>query len=206
MLKVQKMTLGSFMTNVYFIIDDVSKECLIADPADNAEMIYEKTSSQGLRISGILLTHAHFDHIMALEKLRDITSSPVMLAEAENELLCDPERNLMTTYGDGSKCRPGDVLLNEGDVIKLGNNSIDVIVLPGHTPGSCAYLFDDCMISGDTIFREGVGRYDFPGGDYFKLRESLKRLAQFEKNYRIFPGHGPSTTLEHEKLFNISLL
>ena len=206
MLRIQKLTLGSFMTNVYFIIDEASRDCFIVDPADRCDLILEKVRSQDLRVKGILLTHAHFDHIMALEELREATGAPVMLTEEENALLCDPDDNLMNSYGDGTSCRPGDRLLHDGEVIKLGDNEITVMLLPGHTPGSCAYVFDGNMISGDTIFREGIGRYDFPGGDYRKLRASLERLAALDGDFRIYPGHGPATTLEHEKTYNINLL
>ena len=206
MLKIQKLTLGSFMTNVYFVIDEETKECFVVDPADRFDLINGKIASQGLTVKGILLTHAHFDHIMALEELREATGAPVMLTEEENALLCDSDANLMNIYGDGTSCRPGDRLLHDGDVIKLGENEIAVMLLPGHTPGSCAYLFDGNMISGDTLFREGIGRYDFPGGDYGKLRASLERIAALDGDYRIYPGHGPATTLEHEKTYNINLL
>ncbi|MBQ7500438.1 MAG: MBL fold metallo-hydrolase [Clostridia bacterium] len=206
MLKIQKMTLGSFMTNVYFIIDEASRDCFIVDPADRCDLILEKVRSQGLAVKGILLTHAHFDHIMALEELREATGAPVMLCEQENALLCNSDDNLLNSYGDGSSCRPGDRLLREGDAVRLGDTDIKVMLLPGHTPGSCAYIFDGNMISGDTIFREGIGRYDFPGGDYAKLRASLSRIAALDADYRIYPGHGPSTTLNYEKQNNIYLI
>ena len=205
MLKIQKMTLGSFMTNVYFIIDPETRDCFVVDPADRCDLILEKVRAQDLCVKGILLTHAHFDHIMALEELRDATGAPVMLTEAENALLCDSGANMLDSYGDGSDCRPGDKLLRDGDVIALGENEIKVMLLPGHTPGSCAYLFGDDMIAGDTVFREGIGRYDFPGGDYAKLRASLSRIAALEGDLRIYPGHGASTTLSHEKEFNLYL-
>ena len=205
MLKIQKMTLGSFMTNVYFIIDPETHDCFVVDPADRCDLLLETVRAQDLGVKGILLTHAHFDHIMALEELRDATGAPVMLTEAENALLCDSGANMLDSYGDGSDCRPGDKLLRDGDVIALGENEIKVMLLPGHTPGSCAYLFGDDMIAGDTVFREGIGRYDFPGGDYAKLRASLSRIAALEGDLRIYPGHGASTTLSHEKEFNLYL-
>ena len=205
MLKTRKLTLGSFQTNCYFIIDESTAQCLIVDPAYDADAISAKLGEYAVKPCGILLTHAHFDHIMALEDLREKYGIPVMLAKEENAMLTDSRMNMLDFYGDGSSCAPADRLLEDGDVIKLGDNEIKVMLLPGHTPGSCAYIYGDTMISGDTLFREGIGRYDFPGGDYFKLRESLKKIAALDVDYKIYPGHGASTTLEHEKTYNINL-
>jgi len=205
MLKIQKLTLGVFMTNCYFIIDSDTRYCMVVDPADDFESITEKIESDKLVLKAILLTHAHFDHIMALERLRKKYEVPVILAEEEDRILTDNELNLLSVYGDGSSCTHGDVLLHDGDTIDLCGNTISMMTLPGHTPGSCAYIFDGNMICGDTIFRDGVGRYDLPEGDYRSLRASLAKIGRLEYNYKLYPGHGPATNLEHEKNFNIYL-
>ena len=205
MIKVLKLILGVFQTNCYILADETTNKAIVVDPAGEFDKIKNLLEKNELETQAILLTHAHFDHVMALEELRDYTKALVMLTEEENPVLTDPDVNLLSVYGNGTSCRGGDLLLHDGDEITLGENIIGVMLLPGHTPGSCAYVFDDTMISGDTIFRGSIGRYDLPGGDYDKLKESLKRLGALEKDYRILPGHGPSTTLGSEKQYNYYL-
>ena len=206
MLKIQKITLGVFGTNCYFIFDPETKDCFIVDPADECDVLLNKIAKNNFNLNGILLTHAHFDHIMALEPLRNATNAEVMLHADEQRILCDNSLNLMDVYGDGSQCRAADRLLSDGDLIDLAGNKLKVMHTPGHTPGSCCYIFDNNILCGDTLFREGYGRYDFPCGNYRQLVDSARKIAALDGDFKLFPGHGAATTLEHERQFNIILL
>ncbi len=203
-MKIAKFILGSMQTNCYFIIDEKSQTCIIVDPADDIEIIMQKLSDKGLKCEKIILTHGHFDHILALEELRERTGSPVYIHKEDNEMLFDPEKSLMSFYAGSSKtCKGADILLSDGDVIDFHGNAIEVMHTPGHTKGSCCYIVGSHLISGDTLFRGSIGRYDFYGGDYDTILSSLEKICKLETDYRIYPGHGPSTHLSYEKEYNL---
>lgn len=203
-MKIAKFILGSMQTNCYFIIDENTKSCIIVDPADDIDIIMQKLADKGLKCEKIILTHGHFDHMLALEELREKTGAPLYIHEADNEMLLDPEKSLMSFYAGSKKtCRSADVLLKDGDIINFHGNEIKVMHTPGHTNGSCCFLIGTHLISGDTLFRGSIGRYDFYGGDYETILASLKKLSELETDYRIYPGHGPSTHLSYEKEYNL---
>ena len=102
--------------------------------------------------------------------------------------------------------RKAEVMLNEGDIIKLGNSEIKILHTPGHTGGSICLMFDDIIISGDTLFKEDIGRYDLYSGNYRVLLKSLERLSKLDGDYKVYPGHGPSTRLSHERMYNLALI
>lgn len=203
-MKIAKFILGSMQTNCYFIIDEVSKNCIVVDPADDIEIIMQKLSDKGLHCEKIFLTHGHFDHMLALEELRERTGAPLYIHEADNEMLLDAEKSLMSFYAGNTKsCKAADVLLKDGDVIDFHGNQLKVMHTPGHTKGSCCYIIGEHLISGDTLFRGSIGRYDFYGGDYETILSSLEKLKELNIDYRIYPGHGPSSHLSYEKEYNL---
>ncbi len=205
-MKVLKFSVGVMMTNCYFIVDEQSAACAVVDPGDDADKLLEKLKDKGLRVACILLTHGHFDHIMATPALHAATGAPIYLHEADAELYADNDKNCMRRFAGVDLPMPIPTrLLKEGDRIPLGNGSITVLHTPGHTPGSVCYLAEDNLLTGDTLLYGTCGRSDLYGGDYRKLLASLKRLCKLEKNYRIFPGHGTSTHLFHEIENNIYL-
>lgn len=205
MLKTAKFVVGNFGTNCYFLYDPDDMRSFIIDPGCDFELIDRAINERGFKVEGILLTHAHFDHIMALKQTKLKTAAPLYIHEDEADMLSNPEMNMISRYGDIENCVKPDKLLKDGDVLNIGNNEIKVLHTPGHTPGSCCFIAGGIMISGDTLFLENIGRYDFVGGNYKTLRNSLKRLATLDRDYRVLPGHGPSTSLSHEKQFNIYL-
>ncbi len=205
MLKTAKFVVGTFGTNCYFLYDPDDMRSFVIDPGCDFELIERAINERGFKVEGILLTHAHFDHIMALKELKDLTGAPLYIHEDEAEMLSDADMNMISRYGDPINCIKPDKLLKDGDVLRIGENEIKIMHTPGHTPGSCCYIAGGIMISGDTLFLENIGRYDFVGGNYKTLRASLQRLAALDRDFRVLPGHGPSTTLSHEKQFNIYL-
>lgn len=203
-MKIAKFILGNMQTNCYFIIDEETKKCIVVDPADEFEVIVQKLNDKGLTVDKIFLTHGHFDHMMALEKLREYTGAPLYIGTEDNELLLDCDKSLMSFYGGvHTPCREADVLLKDNDTIDFCGNTIKVMHTPGHTKGSVCYLIGTDMICGDTLFRGSIGRYDFYGGDYKIILASLERIKALDIDYKIYPGHGASSKLSYEKEYNL---
>lgn len=205
-MKIQKFIVGSMGTNCYFLIGNNSDECAVVDPGAEAGRIIQKLEEKKLKCTHILLTHAHFDHIMALETVREATGAPVFVHEADSEFLTDNDLNCMSVFSSEKiKINPAENLLKDGDVLEIAGERVRVMHTPGHTPGSVCFLCGSDIVSGDTLFRGSIGRYDLPGGDFMTLLSSLKAISELDGDRRIYPGHGPSTTLTREREANLYL-
>lgn len=211
-MKIQKYSVGVWGTNCYFLLDESGEGggncCAVVDPGDDGDAILRRLSSQALHCDAILLTHGHFDHMMALEQLRQATGAPVYIHEDDADLMTDDDLNAAKLLA-GVSCspRPADILLHDGDTVKIGGESVCVMHTPGHTRGSVCYFVggDGDILTGDTLFRDSIGRYDLPGGDFMTLLHSLGALASLEGEHKIYPGHGATSTLEREKSVNLYL-
>ena len=192
MLKTHILTLGLYQTNCYIIHDEQSKTCCVIDPGYEADSILDECDKLGLSIEAILLTHGHFDHVGAVKELVAETGCKVYLHAAD--LSMPP----MMTAGQLYYTHTYD----EGTTLNLAGLSISVLHTPGHTPGSVCLLTGNSIFSGDTLFAQGCGRTDLPGGDWATILQSLNRLGRIEGNFWVYPGHGPSTTLSQEKKYN----
>lgn len=185
-----------FSSNCYIIHNGT--KAFVVDPSISERKVLDKLSSLSLSLEGILLTHGHFDHIWRAQELRDATGTPIYIHELDAEMLTDSHKNAYATFtGQSFVIGEADVVLKEGDTITLGDELITVIHTPGHTRGSVCYDTGDCLITGDTIFAEGFGRYDLYGGDIGALKQSIKRLTEMAQaqNRWIYPGHGNASTL-----------
>jgi len=191
MLKIHTLTLGMYQTNTYIIHEETSKSCCIIDPGYQANTILETLDSLGLTLEAILLTHGHFDHVGAVKDLAADTDCRVFLC-AEDDALPP-----MFTAG---KLYYTDTYA-EGSILHVAGLYIHVLHTPGHTPGSVCLLCEDTIFSGDTLFAGSCGRTDI-GGSWPDIQRSLKRLSAMEADFRVFPGHGESTTLAAEKRYN----
>lgn len=203
-LKIGKITLGSCQTNCYFVYQEGSKKVLFFDPADRGDMLYQKLSDAGFTVEAILLTHGHFDHIWGVERLKELTGAKVYAFEAEEALCMDAGMNISAAAGRACTIKP-DELLKDGQEVTVGEFTFRAIATPGHTAGSGCFYFeeDKMLISGDTLFQESVGRTDFPTGSMSTLVRSIKeKLMVLPEEVKVYPGHGESTTIGHEKAYN----
>ncbi len=206
-MKIFKYSVGVMGTNAYIILDGETMEAVLVDPGDEADKLLSALESKGATLSYIILTHAHFDHILALPKIKEKTGASLFVHEDDAPMLADNSLNLLSRFSGKEVTFPRpDRLLRNGDTVKLGSGTLKVIHTPGHTPGSICLSVGDDLISGDTLFRESIGRYDFPGGDYQTIMSSLQKIKTLEIKGKIFPGHGMSTTLEHELSYNTYLI
>ncbi len=203
-LRIGRMVLGVYGTNCYLVYREGGSEALVADPPDQGERIYRALREKGFTTAGILLTHGHFDHIWGVEELRRLSGAKLYALEEERELCADPALNVSAAAG-----RPcgitADEYLRDGQELTVAGMTCRVIATPGHTAGSCCYYFEEggFVICGDTIFLESVGRTDFPTGSGEKLVSSVRdRIFTLPDEVLLYPGHGESTTVEHEKKYN----
>lgn len=200
----EKLVLGPLHTNCYIIYDDLTKEAAVIDPASDFNIISAKISELGIKVKYIILTHAHTDHISALDELKDYTSAKICIGKDDNSALNDSNLNLCIYFETKSPVSKADISINDKDILKLGDKTITFITTPGHTIGSISVLYDNCVISGDTLFYESVGRSDFPTGSSKALIESIRtKLYTLSDDTVVYPGHGELTTIGHEKNNNM---
>ncbi len=191
-------------TNCYILQNEDTKEVIIVDPAENEEAIARRIDAMGGKPVAILLTHGHFDHIMASKELKTKYDIPIYAHGAEAELLADPSLNLSQMSGIPYAVK-ADVLLKDGDEPDIPGFKFRVLHTPGHTQGSCCYYFyeDRVLMSGDTLFKGSCGRTDFPTSSWTKMEASLKRLVtELPGETAVYPGHEDTTTIAFEKRFN----
>jgi len=203
-LKIGRMMLGVCQTNCYFVYREGSSKVIFIDPADYGDQIFQAMKNNGFEVAAILLTHGHFDHIWGCSRLRQLTSAPVYAYEGEEEVLLSSDLNV--SAGAGRACTvKANTLLKDGEEVTIEGMTFKLIATPGHTQGSCCYYFEEAnmLISGDTLFEESVGRTDLPTGSMSTLVRSVKdKLFELPDDVVVYPGHGDSTTIGHEKKYN----
>lgn len=198
---VKKFTLGPIENNNYLLIDETSKEAVLIDCTEFNDEIENNVKNANAELKYILLTHAHFDHILGINDFKKRNPEcKALLHKADKELL-DGIEDFAARFGAGKvEVQKTDGFVEENDTIKFGSNEIKVIHTPGHTKGGVCYLVGDKIFTGDTLFYESVGRTDLPGGDFKELKSSIEnKLFTLDDNIKVYPGHGCETTIEHEK-------
>ena len=194
-MKIITYSLGAYAANCYLIYDEESNKACLIDPGVYDAKIIDVITSKELSLEYIILTHGHFDHILGANAFKEKTGATIAAHELEAEYLGDPKKSL-----SGGETVSADILLKENHTLVFGDISLKTIHTPGHTKGSCCFICENekVIFSGDTLFKNGIGRYDLYGGDYNVLMKSLQKLKSLKENYKIYPGHGDSTTLANE--------
>lgn len=194
-MEIYNLFPGSFGSNCYLLIS--GNQAAVVDPSADADVILKKALEKGATLQYILLTHGHFDHICSLDSLREKVDIPAYIHKGDADMPSDSHKNAFSIFfGQERTYRSPEKILGDGDVLTLGDETIRVLHTPGHTEGSVCYLCGEkILITGDTLFDRGFGRYDLYGGDPYKLRHSLKRLSQLDRSLTVYAGHGSPTDL-----------
>ncbi|WP_017554325.1 MBL fold metallo-hydrolase [Heyndrickxia coagulans] len=204
-MKWKQLPVGPIQTNCY-ILWNHEKDCLIFDPGAEFERLHAFIGENALNPLAVLLTHAHFDHIGALDAVRDAYKIPAYIHQKEEMWLGDPGQNGSHFFGMGEiSARGAEKLIAGEDMLKIGSFSLQVLETPGHSPGSVSYWLPDhnIVFSGDALFFGSIGRTDLPGGNHGVLQESIHtKLLVLHPDTIVFPGHGPQTTIGDEKSSN----
>lgn len=204
MIKWETMIVGDLQTNCYIVWDEDTKTGIIIDPGEDGQGIAEEIQNKQIKPIGIVLTHGHFDHCLAALDLKLIFGIPIYLNSDDEFLL--KRQDETAKYFLGVKNTPPNIVKIDKDLkdiktIELGNQIMEVIQTPGHTPGSiCLYSKENnILFSGDTIFRGERGRTDFKYGSTKKIFESIKKLMNLPENTDVLSGHGETANIGTEK-------
>ncbi|MBO5279803.1 MAG: MBL fold metallo-hydrolase [Clostridia bacterium] len=193
-MKICSINGRGFASNTYIL--ENNSEAFIFDPSAKENEIARVLDEMNAKPVGIILTHGHFDHTLSLAALREKYGVPVYIHTLDNEMLSDSEKNagklLLWREFENS---PADKTFDNGDELILGCETVKILHTPGHTKGSCCFLAGDILITGDTLFAQGFGRYDLYGGDGEVLFKSLSSLKKLDGTLKIYPGHGEPSTL-----------
>lgn len=203
-MKIQHSVLGMCATNTYYVYDDETKRGLIVDPADSPDTIIAKADSLSMIPEAILITHGHFDHVLAMNKVREHYGIKVYAGLTEKQVLHDMAMNLTSSFGAGQTF-DADIYLKDEEEFETAGYHIKAIEVPGHTIGGMCYYFEKqkVLFSGDTLFCESVGRSDFPGGSASALCRGIKdKLFILPEQTKVYPGHMDETTIGNEIKYN----
>lgn len=194
---------GSMDANCYIIGCEKTGVGAVVDPGAEGSRILKKIESLKLKCKYIILTHGHVDHIGALKEVREATGADVLIHKDDAGMLTSPAQNLSLFMGSMLKFKAAERPLEQGDKIRVGDVTLEVIHTPGHTPGGICLKVGKDLITGDTLFAGSVGRSDFPGGNHEVLINSIKtKLLDFPDETKVYPGHGPSSNIGQEKNIN----
>ncbi len=198
-MKIQTFEAGPLGANNYLLTD--GNEAVLIDCSEVKQEILDELKDKALKY--ILLTHGHFDHVLGVNEMKKITNAPVLIHKDDIPRM-EESASIMQTFGvTGVETPQADNFINDNDILKFGDTEIKIIHTPGHTEGCVCYLIDGRLFSGDTLFRDSVGRCDLPGGNFSKMSDSIKNiLFKLDDNITVYPGHGPETSIGYEKKYN----
>ncbi len=197
-MEVITLVLGLYQTNCYIL--KKGSDLLVIDPGYSPRRVIETIRSrEGCTLKAILLTHGHFDHIGAVDAVRNTFGCPVYACRDDEDIIVPGKISSRENMG---VCVSSEISWLEGNELKAGDFDIRILYTPGHTPGSVMYVIENNLFSGDTLFNESVGRTDLYGGSYSQLKQSLKAVETLPFDMVIYPGHESPSTIEHELKYN----
>jgi len=206
MMRYKMIIVGALETNCYLVYDPESLECAVVDPGSEPDKIYPVIAEEGLHPVVLINTHGHVDHIGANRDIKDKFHVPLLIHAGDKALLTKTQSLELSLLLNAQDSPPADRILADGDMIAIGKGCLRVLHTPGHTPGGICLLGDGFLLSGDTLFFEGVGRTDLPGGSQAQLERSIReKIMTLPDDIVVLPGHGPLTTVGQERQNNAFL-
>lgn len=199
---LKRFVVGMLEANCYLVACKKTKKALIIDPGSEEEigLILDTIRKNDFVLEYIINTHGHYDHIAGNRKLKSLTSAKILIHKLDAEMLVDKGKNLSILSGSDLISPPADQFLKEGTEISLGLLYFKIIHTPGHSAGSVCLEAENIVFTGDTLFAQGIGRTDLPGGSHPDIIKSIKeKLFQLDERKKIYPGHGPASTIREEK-------
>lgn len=205
-MKLVKLVLWLLHTNCYILYDENTKNAVIIDPAGQFEVIKNKIEELEINVKYIILTHAHIDHVIALDELKNYTNAEIVIHKEDAKILNDGEKNLADYFKKPCPVSKADIAVKDGDTLNIDGHIFKFIHTPGHTKGGMCILFKNMLFSGDTLFYSSVGKIDHYGGDMEEEIRSIKeKLMVLDDNIKVYPGHGDATTIGFERKNNMFL-
>jgi hydroxyacylglutathione hydrolase len=204
----EMFAVGPLLCNCSIFGDETSREALVVDPGEDIGQILQLLAKHELKVKAIVITHGHIDHVGAAAGLKQATGAQVYLNEGDLRTYAQVEMQAMWLGLDPPEPVEIDSLARDGDTVRMGATEFTVLHTPGHTPGSIGLWIpsEKKLIAGDTLFRESIGRTDLPGGDSKSILVSIReKLMPLPDDTLVIPGHGPTTTMGHEKRYNYFL-
>lgn len=202
-MNIEKLVVGQLQSNCYLVWNENSREAIIIDPADDGDYIIQKIQDFQLKPKFIIATHGHFDHILAATELKLAFKIPFLINKKDLFLLKRMQSSTRYWFRVELVDPPPEVdkFFKEGDQIEFGQEKLKVIETPGHSPGGVSLYNrgEKVLFSGDTLFKQGIGRYDFSYASKEDLFKSIKKLLKLPEETVVYPGHGPETTIGEEK-------
>lgn len=198
---IRSMVMGPVATNCYYFYNEETGQAVVVDPPVKGGWIHEHLLGKGLKVVAILITHGHFDHISGVEELKTASHAKVYAPLPEKEILSDPSLNL----SDEGISVAADQYLTDNEELLIAGIPVRMLLTPGHTGGGCCYYLENekVLFSGDTLFAGSVGRTDLPTGSFEKLIASIReKLMVLPDEVTVYPGHGESTTIGEERMYN----
>ena len=198
-----RLIVGPLQVNCFILADEKTREAVVIDPGDDAGDVLKIVREKGLKVKYIVNTHGHFDHIGANKAIKDATGAELLIHEGDAPVLASASRQ-SASFGLNPISSPqADRFVKHGDVITAGEVSLTVLHTPGHSPGGISLLEQGMVFTGDALFAGSIGRSDFPGGDLMTLLHSIKtNLMTLPDDTKVFPGHGPASTIGDERRDN----
>ena len=200
---IKQYIAGPIEANNYLVADEKSKEAVLIDCSETVEKLLSDVKELGVKVKYILLTHGHFDHVMGINDMKKKLGTKVLI-NAKDKSQVEMTKTILSTFGINIEKNPEyDEFIDENTELKIGEIPIKIFETPGHTEGGMSYLIQNKVFTGDTLFKQYVGRTDLPGGDFSKLENSIKNiLYKLDDETEVFPGHGDMTTIGYEKKHN----